>query len=938
MANINLPDYDQCRTWIKKRREHHIPWSKINYAQRDSENELKHFLEYMKENEFWPDDLDMTVWYHLVESEKALEDRAEEASVRHLSAMLIDSSQDSDVVIPEAEKSSWQLYKNHLLATGFSANAVYEIGRATIALLKRLNSNTSETEPIKGLVIGNVQSGKTANMAALMAMAADWGWNMFVVLSGTIENLRKQTQSRLQRDLSHPGNLVWTGLDHLSLKSPIGQRAQDLYFDNDSNIRYFTVCLKNTSRLKNLLKWLQADPNKQRQMKILIIDDEADQAGINTAKLETKERKAINRLIVNLVENRTYDSKELAVKYKAMNYISYTATPYANFLNESTPESLYPRNFIRTLQSSDEYFGPQQLFGAELSDEFDGLNIIREISDEDMTEIKKIHDSEQSIIPPSLQTAFCWFLCSASAMRRRAYKKPISMLIHTSQRQAHHDQIHKSLIKWVGSHSEAEILDTCMRIWDTETSSFTKEDFFAQYASYGRERENVTDYPEFSEISDGIRQLLGRITPIHLDDDEQMQYHQGIHLCIDNCSYNGKSNDGDFVRLAYPDSAADPYPSPAPAFIVIGGSTLSRGLTIEGLVSTYFCRNVAQADTLMQMGRWFGYRKNYELYPRIWLTTDIKKKFEFLSDLDLELRNDLYQYMVGGKDPREYGPRVKNSPKASWLKVTAKNKMQRAVPIEMDFTGTSTQTRLYPDDIEVLSKNLTLTRHFIDRLNNGQISHARNSVVFSDIDFSVIETEFLSKFVSASRGHVFNAINAFCEWIHQVTAEGNLTEWDVIFAGNGTVGATTHTEENSWQTKYGSVGKITRSRKQTNSEYRTIDIGVLRDAKDFVADVDLDKLSPESRHAVESGASMSTRYQQIRAEAGLDKTPQMIIYIIDKSSKAASKLRVDLNSGVDLAGVCINVPGTASGNAMSKALTIRLEEQPADDTEEEFGV
>lgn len=941
MANINLPNYDPCRSWIKKRRDRNVSWEVIQYAQRADQQQLDAFLTYQKDFEYWPADLDVSVWFALVESEKSIEAHNEEVAVRHQCAMLIDASQDSDVVVPEADKSSWQLYKKHLLSSGFNSEAVDEVERATIGTLRRLNSNTTETGPIKGLVIGNVQSGKTANMAALMAMAADYGWNMFIVLSGTIENLRKQTQSRLQRDLNHPGNLVWIGLDHLSLKSPIGQRAQDLYFDTGIPNRYFTVCLKNTSRLKNMIRWLQADANKQRQMKILVIDDEADQAGINTAKLESKERKAINKLIVNLVDNKTYDSKECASKYRAMNYISYTATPYANFLNEAGRESLYPRNFIRALQASDEYFGPQQLFGAELSDDFHGMNIVRKITPDELTTVLDIHDGAAVTIPESFQNAFCWFLCSASAMRYQGYKKPISMLIHTSQRQAHHDEIHQALVRWIGANSVADIVDKCKSLWESEQEEFSKEIFFSQYPTYGRSADDVPDYPDFSEIESGIHLLLSEITPIHLDDDEQMCYHAGIHLCIDNCAYNGKSNDGDFVRLAYPSQDMDPYPSPAPAFIVIGGSTLSRGLTIEGLVSTYFCRNVSQADTLMQMGRWFGYRRNYELLPRLWLTDAMKTKFEFLSDLDMELRNDLVQYMIGGKDPSQYGPRVKNTPKVSWLRITAKNRMQGAAEIEMDFSGTSTQTRLFPEEKDKLDHNLSVVSNFISTLHNGRISPNGNSVVFEDVDFQLIHSKLLKDYISASRGHVFNEMGAFCDWINTITEEGNLNRWNVILAGSGSVGS--HTSENSWSSPLGTIGKITRSRKKIAADYHTIDIGVLRDPKDLVADVDRSKLSERSRNIVESGKGLSARVHQIRAEAELEKTPQVIIYIVDKNSKAKRAagddgLRTDLNAASDLAGLCITVPGSATGNARSNALRIKIDVEPEendDNTEEE---
>ena len=217
-----------------------------------------------------------------------------------------------------------QLYKKKLKDKGFKDLVIEEMERTTLRILRRLSTNTVNKQSIKGLVIGNVQSGKTANMAALMAMAADWGWNLFIILSGTIENLRQQTQKRLLDDLNTPGNLNWRALEHLSKNTSLGQRAQDLHFEDSSRERYFTVCLKNATRLRNLIQWIYADPNKQRQMKILVIDDEADQAGINTANIKSKDRRTINRLIVNLVNGKNEKGEIINSHFRAMNYIGYS--------------------------------------------------------------------------------------------------------------------------------------------------------------------------------------------------------------------------------------------------------------------------------------------------------------------------------------------------------------------------------------------------------------------------------------------------------------------------------------------------------------------------------------------------------------------------------------------------------------------------------------
>ena len=201
-------------------------------------------------------------------------------------------------------------------------------------------------------------------------------------------------------------------------------------------MRYFTVCLKNTSRLKKLIDWIHADRTSHDLMKILLIDDEADQASIsNTAveyQREQRERKGINKLIVHLVEDTHYKKDRTCGKAGAMNYVMYTATPYANFLNESTVDSLYPRNFIWTLKTPNEYIGPNQIFGFNDPGKPDGLDIKRWIPDEDLDQIAALYDGSGSEIPESMKDAICWFVCGVAVIRNWQYKKAIRMLVQTS--------------------------------------------------------------------------------------------------------------------------------------------------------------------------------------------------------------------------------------------------------------------------------------------------------------------------------------------------------------------------------------------------------------------------------------------------------------------------------------------------------------------------
>ena len=929
MSNFGLPEYDQHREWIRNARNRNMKWEQIDYAGQGNDEGLQVFLNQQTMLNFWKE-ISCDEWRELVCLQKEAEEQTQAIDYLSGQAMIMGEGEDNDVSVPVDPQSAWQLYRKKLLLSGFKEEVVDEMERATLKILKRLSNDTTEIRPVKGLVIGNVQSGKTANMAALMAMAADWGWNMFIVLSGTIENLRQQTQNRLLGDLNCPGNLNWNGLEHLSKKPMLGQRTQDLHFDKTSKQRYFTVCLKNPGRLKGLIQWLQSDANKQKQMKILVIDDEADQAGINTANVNSSTVRTINRLIRDLVNGRNEKSQEIGNKYRAMNYIGYTATPYANILNEAGEDSLYPRNFISTLSVSKEYFGPQQIFGLEGGEyDYDGLDIVRIIDEDDLQAIKDIHDEGSPYIPLALRNSICWFLCGVACMRIWGYKKPISMLIHTSQKTDHHKNVAEAVRDWIVSKDPDELIDKCEWVWNEETTWFSFEKFREQYPQYDRKDDEINKYPAFEEIRKELAVLLSKEpTNIPLDEDDEFTYHEGIHMCIDNCKNNGISDDGMYVRLAYP--TADNMPTPAPAFIVVGGATLSRGLTIEGLISTFFLRSVSQADTLMQMGRWFGYRKGYELLPRIWITSKTNDQFKFLAALDQELRDEIHEMDTLGKSPANYGPRVKNTPKASFIRITAKNRMQSAQATDMDFSGSFNQTYLFDNDAEILKNNIKMAYAFIASLGQPEKHkkcniHAENSIIWRNVDFSLVK-EFLVGYKFNQRLGVFNDISSVITWIEKIAAEGKLEKWNVVLAGKGS-------DRNSiWDSPVGPVNKVSRTRKKVKNESDTvINIGVLRDPGDIVADVDLEG---QTQEVVKLITKFKSKYaKEARSLAGLDATPQLLVYVIDKDSKVSkeSETRENLNAVEDIVGICLNIPGGKRGTDYTATVSIHMQNNPFDD-------
>lgn len=929
MSDFGSPEYDPHREWIRNVRTRNMEWEQIEYAGRGNDEGLKEFLSQQVLLNFWKE-VSCDEWRELVRRQKEAEEQTQIIDYLSGQAMIMEEGEDNDVTVPGDPQSAWQLYRKKLLSNGFKDEIVDEMERATLKILKRLSNDTTEMQPVKGLVIGNVQSGKTANMAALMAMAADWGWNMFIVLSGTIENLRQQTQNRLLGDLNSQGNLNWIGLEHLSKKPALGHRTQDLHFDKTSKQRYFTVCLKNPGRLRGLIQWLQSDANKQKQMKILVIDDEADQAGINTANVNSSTIRTINRLIRDLVNGRNEKSQDISNKYKAMNYIGYTATPYANILNEAGEDSLYPRSFISTLSVSKQYFGPQQIFGLEGGEyDYDGLDIVRIINDDDLQAIKEIHDEGSPYVPLALKDSICWFLCGVACMRIWEYKKPISMLIHTSQKTDHHINVADAVKDWIVCKDSDELINKCEAVWNVETEKFNFEKFIEQYPQYDRKAEEINVYPSFEDIRKELIILLDKEpTHIPLDEDDEFTYHEGIHMCVDNCKNNGVNDDGMYVRLAYP--TEENVPSPAPAFIVIGGATLSRGLTIEGLISTFFLRSVSQADTLMQMGRWFGYRKGYELLPRLWITSKTNDQFKFLAALDQELRDEIHEMDTLGKNPANYGPRVKNTPKASFIRITAKNRMQSAQSTDMDFSGSFNQTYLFDNNAEILKNNMSKAEEFIASMGEPEKRkecnvHAENTIIWRKVDFSLIKG-FLQGYKFNQRLGVFNDIASVIAWIEKITLEGKLNKWNVVLAGKAS------NRNFVWNSPAGPVNKVSRTRKKLKNESdNVINIGVLRDPKDVIADVDLEG---QTQEVIAKVTQFKSKYaKEIRSLAGLSSTPQLIVYVIDKNSKAVegSDSRDDLNAVEDIVGICLNIPGGKRGTDYTATVSIHMKNNPFDD-------
>lgn len=909
MSNsITDPKFDFCRAYIELARRNGKDWKYLRDLNR-SPAELDRWFVDQEDTNFWPSlgetaESRLARWLNILDAKRA----AEELSVAATRPLVIVGVEESEpnMQVPLVEKSAWQMYRSHLARQGWKTSAIDNIENSALHILRRMRMSTEHRPPVKGLVVGHVQSGKTANMAGLISMAADYRWNVFIALSGTLENLRIQTRNRLVKDLNQPGNLTWKVVEHPSPSSPDGGRAQDLQFHADARDRHLIVSLKNASRLEALIAWIGKNRIGMQQMRIVVIDDEADQGGINTANVSKEERSRINKLIVALVN----------LPVQSVNYVAYTATPAANFLNEAPGASLYPEDFIVALPQSDEHFGPVQIFGQEDAG-LEPLGIVQDVSLEDLELLGKLHDGEEGSLPESLREALLWFLCCVAAMRHKGFRKPVSMLVHTSAAQRHHAAVERALRAFLqrGVENMSSLVAQCQKVWEERTADLSPESFSERFPSYGRKAE-LDDYPQFVEFATRLPVLVSHITAIQLDEDRERIYHEGLHVCVDNCANNGISDENEVRRLFYPDPEQSHGPDTATAFIVIGGGTLSRGLTIENLVSTFFLRASAQADSLMQMGRWFGYRKGYELMPRIWMPEATRKKFEFMTLVEEDLRDDLQRFMYRGARPGEFGPRVLVHPKASFLRPTAKNRMQQTIVADYDFSGVNRQTTLFhdgPGSAAIHLQNLASTEAFLATAGTA-VPGRGNSLVWRSVGVHAVCT-FLREFRFHQASQFFSEIEPFLHWLEVQAAAAGYSAWNVVVAGSEPRAG------KSWKLAGGTVGMVKRSRVLTERSDGAVSIGVLRDPRDLLAD------AGPSTASESKGTQENTEVNRLRTECGVGGVPQLLLYLIDGASEARSapagkkNSRADLGAGADIVGISLWLPGASEPN---KNYAVRL--------------
>ena len=922
--------YSTFKDYIKRKFEEGYSWEEIKYATQGSEQRLIAWLNLVNDTQDL--DLKLSEWYILWEHIRELYDNLLSGWLGEPNKPLKEAPRDSF--------SCWQHYKKKLIESKYSTDSIQNIELSTVKLISQLEEQTEMTNPVRGVVFGNVQSGKTANMAALISMAADYGYNFFIVLSGTIENLRIQTSKRLTQDLNFSGtSKVFVTIDRLLAVNTSPNRLQDLQLNDNSKVVYLNVCLKNSTRLSGLLRWINKDKSAKSKLKILLIDDEADQAGINTANISKDLETRISKLIKNIVFAKDVKGKENG-SYCCMNYIGYTATPYANFLNEATDKSLYPKNFILSLKPANEYIGPLQYFGIE--DKMQSLPIVNIIDEDDVISINRNLINENFKIPESLKKSIYWFICTVAIARTWKLKRSVSMLVHLSQRVEKHSYIANSILKFISMLSkDNDFMEKIKIVFDEEIRKLSVDDFRAILTKYNENIE-IKSYPSFASIENEINKLvkLG-INYIQFDNETQsFEYGEGLHLCVDNCAIK-PSEENISMRIVYPESG-DKILEKTPAFIVIGGNTLSRGLTLEGLTTSYFLRTTKMADTLMQMGRWFGYRIGYELLPRLWLSNSSIEQFTKLTLLDCELRNELEKMNILNYSPSEYGPRVLNFPGYKLLKITDKKKMQNAIVDFSDLNKSGQIIKFYKDD-EIIENNYNLTTNFIEslgkvnkdeiaKLSNKYVNDIKEPLIWFNVNSDKVFDLLQGLNFPSKQKAIITEIDKLRDWYNEEKLNKCIGDWNVI------VGQL-KSPKKTVKLKNCNIHLVTRTKKiEQNTNDDIINIGVLTNQYDKILDIDETKLTKQEKEFFENldadKEDSFNRIENIRLRFDKDKKPILLLYFIDKDSGKGNKeilqikeiKRLPLEVTQHLVGYYIYIPDVRDKNHKgTNSVTVNLE-------------
>lgn len=607
----------------------------------------------------------------------------------------------------------WNRYRQYLLnRKSWNARVISSLDELSDTILDLLG-DPRDTRPFqrRGLIIGEVQSGKTANFTALCNKAADAGYRVIVVLTGIMENLRRQTQERLDYEFSgRSSRYMLDGNANNQLKhEPVGVGSLGAHAPHvahftsvlsdfneqalknnglslktvDEKSPVLLVVKKNKKIISNLTNWLKinniTDADKTINLPLLVIDDEADSASINTSD-GADSPSAINSAIRGLLS-----------LFDRASYVGVTATPFANIFidpdseDEMVGEDLFPRDFIYALDPPDSYIGANAIFGSDDGESEGNQYIVQIDPDEFMEFLPDRHSKRHKVqeLPLSMKDAMAYFILTNGIRDiRNGNTDHRSMMIHVTRFTDVQEDIRELVYEWLAQmcsdlKNYAKISGADVKVPNIVHLKQIWERFNLDAASSVAWDVMLGKY------------LYKAAAPIEVRSVNQASKSKGL-------DYHNYTENG--MRV-----------------IAVGGNSLSRGLTLEGLCVSYFYRKSMMFDTLMQMCRWFGYRPNYKDLMKVWISEVAVGWYQNITSASNELRDEIIRMQSLHLTPKEFGLKVRRFPAS--LIPTAKNKMRATKTLVRPVTvaGQLIESPRLRADPEILHAN---AKHFCDFISS----------------------------------------------------------------------------------------------------------------------------------------------------------------------------------------------------------------------------
>jgi len=695
---------------------------------------------------------------------------------------------DPDVLVAEPSSDIWftsqkdnierpyfERYRVFLRQSGWDCDIIDGLERDCEKTLSRCANPFGLPDDLeskkRGLVMGDVQAGKTANYLGLINLACDYGYRAIVLLAGLTNSLRKQTQDRVDYGFigAFSNSIGGSMIEYIGVGEPTKQYYGIPLTNSDWDFKKFIqkntnaqvqdfnkpvilVVKKNAAILKSVCDLLKPGENISGNS-ILIIDDEADNASPNTKRPEYKPS-TVNRRI-----------RDIYNKFPIASYIGFTATPFANifidpFDDVDMDQDLFPHDFIVQLNAPSTYFGGERVFPSDGS--IPAAIRILDTEEAGFIPVKHKTDLVATTIPDSLKEAILSFLINNVVRTLRGDKiKHRSMMINVTALNDPQDSVNEAVKAYIRVIKNIIEQDS----YKTEREFTSNQEMRRMYDLYTIGDANGEDFYE------NVR-----------EDFAWIDIQRGLYAEI-------KEFETTIINNRYRDELRYDYKKHADKgsrVIVIGGFVLSRGLTLEGLCISYYSRSATAYDTLLQMCRWFGYRPRYEDLCRIYMSQASIDSFGSVMDAVRDLKEQFREMELQGKKPEDFGLMVKESPATleTTLLITARNKMRHTQVFEhyVNYGGVYADTSKLFKDAGKNRKNKELIEGFITLQHEKGFAFEQVGERFMMRGVSSADIAVLLGKITIPSGRGVNQ-RFDCESLSAYTAESRLfPTWDVVIA------------------------------------------------------------------------------------------------------------------------------------------------------------